>query len=223
LGGFFYFRLLEKRFNKNGRPYYYDAEQKRIVSNKEGSKVYVRENLNFINKGRKVGISYDSLTSQEKRTYNAQNRYRENGKFVSRLDASLAKKAYKEITGGENLPKAIDLNKAFGTRSLRETLGSRVIEKSFADNNDQSNPFKAKDVLIDEINRGTEVSDEKGNNGFSVVQRMMRDDKELKKEQPKAFYIYFMSKKFELDKDGKPTGKEIMFIDFSRREIITSE
>lgn len=58
-------------------------ENGRFVNSRRGVREYIRQNLDTIRTGRTQGLRYEDLTTRERQSYSAQNRWRFGGQFVS--------------------------------------------------------------------------------------------------------------------------------------------
>lgn len=58
-------------------------ENGRFVNSRRGVREYIRQNLDTIRTGRTQGLRYEDLTTRERQSFSAQNRWRFNGQFVS--------------------------------------------------------------------------------------------------------------------------------------------
>lgn len=58
-------------------------ENGRFVNSRRGGREWVRQNIDTIRTGRTQGFRYEDLTTRERQSYSAQNRWRFNGQFVS--------------------------------------------------------------------------------------------------------------------------------------------
>jgi hypothetical protein len=58
------------------------SEGGRFIDSRRGAREYVRENIDIIRNNRTRGFRYEDLTTRERQSYSAQNRYRYNGQYV---------------------------------------------------------------------------------------------------------------------------------------------
>ena len=58
------------------------SEGGRFIDSRRGAREYVRENIDIIRNDRTRGFRYTDLTTRERQSYSAQNRYRFNGQYV---------------------------------------------------------------------------------------------------------------------------------------------
>lgn len=58
------------------------TENGRFIPSQRGAREFVRENIDSIRENRRGGVRYENLTTRERRSYSAQNRYRYGGQFV---------------------------------------------------------------------------------------------------------------------------------------------
>lgn len=58
-------------------------ENGRFINSRRGGREWIRQNIDTIRTGRTQGVRYEDLTTRERQSYSAQNRWRFNGQFVS--------------------------------------------------------------------------------------------------------------------------------------------
>jgi hypothetical protein len=74
--------MIKRFITQNGAVRYKDTATGRFVNNRTGAREYVRQNIDTIRNNRTTGLRYNDLTTQERRSFSAQNRYRYDGQFV---------------------------------------------------------------------------------------------------------------------------------------------
>lgn len=75
--------MIKRYITSSGQVRYRNTETGRFVNQRSGAREYVRQNIDTIRNNRTSGLRYNDLTTQERRSYSAQNRYRYDGQFVS--------------------------------------------------------------------------------------------------------------------------------------------
>jgi hypothetical protein len=74
--------MIRRYITSSGQVRYRNTDTGRFVNNRTGAREYVRQNLDTIRNNRTSGLRYNDLTTQERRSFSAQNRYRYDGQFV---------------------------------------------------------------------------------------------------------------------------------------------
>lgn len=74
--------MIKRYITSSGQVRYRNTDTGRFVNNRTGAREYVRQNIETIRNNRTSGLRYNDLTTQERRSFSAQNRYRYDGQFV---------------------------------------------------------------------------------------------------------------------------------------------
>jgi hypothetical protein len=74
--------MIKRYITSSGQVKYRNTDTGRFVSRRTGAREYVRQNIDTIRNNRTNGLRYNDLTTQERQSYSAQNRYRYNGEFI---------------------------------------------------------------------------------------------------------------------------------------------
>jgi len=106
---------MKKLRDKNGIVFYFDETTNKEVSEKEGRKAYISENVDLISRG---VVPYEDLSTSEKLSYHAQNRLKFNNEFISKTDEIIVRKQSKNFN--IDLPQGVDLSNAFKTGSIKD-------------------------------------------------------------------------------------------------------
>lgn len=203
---------MEKRINKNGRPYYYE-NGRGIVNNKEGARAYIKENLNHFTKSQ-----VEKLTEDEKRAYRAQSRPRYKGRFISKQQERLLRVELDEL--GEKLPKGAEISAVFGNNDPFDFIKGKSVTKSVNTEIDTKTAtgFQMEQDILNSLKRGGDFElriKGKTFEGLDAISKLRElNEKAARKD---GFYIHFV--KTEINKNLQ----EKTYIDLSDSEVIISK
>lgn len=118
----------------------YQDERGRFVSSRTGAREFVRQNLTNINTGQ-PGLRYEDLTTRERQSYSAQNRYRFQGQFVTNPFNYL--RQFESVTRGQR-----ELSNFFTRENFRELQQQFTLPYS-ADRSESGRPERLRGELQD--------------------------------------------------------------------------
>jgi len=81
--------IMKKLRDKNGIVFYFDETTNKQASEKQGRKQYVKENVDLITRGI---VPYESLSREEKLSYQAQKRFRLNNELLTKTEELVLKR-----------------------------------------------------------------------------------------------------------------------------------
>ena len=120
---------MKKLRDKNGIVFYFDETTNKQVSDKQGRKAYISENIDLISRGI---VPYEDLNTSEKLSYHAQNRLKFNNEFISKTDEIIVRKRLKKFN--IDLPQGVDLVNGFPEGTINFPTNSvKDITKGFSD------------------------------------------------------------------------------------------
>ncbi len=185
---------MKKLRDKNGIVFYFDETTNKEVSEKQGRKAYIFENVDLIGRGI---VPFEDLSKEEKLSYHAQNRLRFNNEFISKTDEIIVRKQSKNFN--INLPQGIDLSNAFKTGSIKD-ITKGFSETFFRQQGEIKNNvmFSMTKSMVQSIENGDTVKviteDGEtlyGNEAIEYVDNFISDTMEEAKEKNKSPILNF--------------------------------
>jgi len=119
---------MKKLRDKNGIVFYFDETTNKQASDKQGRKQYVKENVDLITRGI---VPYESLSREEKLSYQAQKRFRLNNELLSKTEELVLKRYAKDFN--IKIPSAGEVKNAFPEGAF-PTGSIEDIAKGFSQN-----------------------------------------------------------------------------------------
>lgn len=104
---------MKKLRDKNGIVFYFDETTNEQASYREGRKQYIRENVDLISRGI---VPYESLSREEKLSYQAQKKLRFDNKFITTTEEKVIRRQAKKLN--VKIPDGVDLKTVFPSGSL---------------------------------------------------------------------------------------------------------
>jgi hypothetical protein len=185
---------MKKLRNKNNVIFYFDETTNKQVSEKQGRKAYISENVDLISRGI---VPYEDLNTSEKLSYHAQKRLKFNNEFITKTDEIIVRKQAKNFN--IDLPAGVDLSNAFKTGSIKD-ITKGFSETFFRQQGEMKNNvmFSMTKSMIQSMENGDTVkviteSGETlyGNEAIEYVDEFISDTMEEADKQDKSPIINF--------------------------------